>query len=139
MIPREYGEAPVATEIDIVAVRKISRDIATRLGFGLTDVTRIVTAVSELARNIYRYAGCGVMQWETINRNGTIGLELSFIDNGPGISDLELALQPGYTTSNGLGLGLSGSKRLMDDLEIESAIGKGTRVVIRKWLHGTPH
>jgi len=139
MISAEQGTAPVASESDIVTVRKISREMATQMGFGITDVTRIVTAVSELARNIYRYAGTGIMQWQIINRNGIQGIELSFVDQGPGIPDLALALQPGYTSSDGLGMGLPGSKRLMDELEIESEIGTGTTVTIRKWLRGTSY
>jgi serine/threonine-protein kinase RsbT len=130
----DYGDAPVASEADIVSARKISRELATQLGFGITDVTRVVTAVSELARNIYRYAGSGVMHWQNTHREGMIGLELTFIDQGPGIPDLDLAFRPGYTSGNGLGLGLSGTKRLMDDMEIDSEVGKGTRIVIRKWL-----
>jgi serine/threonine-protein kinase RsbT len=92
-----------------------------------------VTAASELACNIYTFAGQGVMRWCVLNRSGSVGLELTFEDHGPGIPDVELALQPGYTTAKGMGMGLPGSKRLMDELEIHSTVGQGTTVVVRKW------
>jgi serine/threonine-protein kinase RsbT len=97
-------------------------------------VTRIVTAASELTRNIYRYAKSGVMRWRVLNRGTDTGLELTFEDQGPGIPDVERAMEPGFTTGNGLGMGLPGSRRLMDELTIESTVGKGTTVVVRKWL-----
>ncbi len=129
------GEVPIRSEGDIVEVRKRVREVATSLGFGITDVTRIVTAASELARNIYLYAGTGVMEWRRLEspRDG-VGLELVFVDHGPGIVDQELVMQAGYSTSGGLGLGLPGAKRLMDEFAMESAPGNGTRVVGRKWL-----
>jgi serine/threonine-protein kinase RsbT len=128
------GEFRIESESDIVMARKVVRNAATSLGFGITDVTRIVTAASELTRNIYHYAKCGVMRWRTLNEAGRVGLELTFEDQGPGIPDIERAMEMGYTTGNGLGMGLPGSKRLMDELTIESMVGKGTTVVVRKWL-----
>ena len=127
------GEMPIDTENDIVMARKYVREAAVALGFGLTDVTRIVTATSELTRNIYVYAGSGIIRWHPINDNAA-GLELVFEDHGPGIADVSLALKPGYTTSKGLGMGLPGSKRLMDEMDVLSEIGKGTIIRIRKWL-----
>jgi len=127
------GEMKIQLEGDIVAVRKTVRNVTTQIGFGITDVTRVVTAASELARNIVLYAGSGVMQWNVLTSRDGIGIELSFIDNGPGISNISLAMQEGYTTSGGLGMGLPGSKRLMDELEVQSEPGKGTKVMIRKW------
>ncbi|MFA6543260.1 MAG: anti-sigma regulatory factor [Limisphaerales bacterium] len=127
------GELLITSENDIVVARKIVRDAATSLGFSLTDVTRIVTAASELTRNIYHYARSGVVRWRFLNQDSTVGLELVFEDSGPGISDVEQAMQPGYTTGKGLGMGLPGSKRLMDEMKIESVVGKGTTVTVRKW------
>ena len=123
----------VDSEGDIVTVRRTVRDAAKELGFGITDVTRIVTAASELTRNIYLYAGSGEVWWTAVDSRGGVGLEIVFEDRGPGIGDVELALQEGYTTSGGLGLGLPGAKRLMDEMEIETEDGKGTRVTVRKW------
>ncbi|MCL4531983.1 MAG: anti-sigma regulatory factor [Actinobacteria bacterium] len=128
------GQVSIRSEGDIVEVRRKVREEATCLGFGITDVTRIVTAASELARNIYLYAGSGVMTWRSLDSPERVGLELVFIDSGPGIADQEQAMQPGYSTSGGLGLGLPGAKRLMDEFEIESVPGSGTKVTGRKWL-----
>lgn len=127
------GEITIETEYDIVTARKAVRQAAMECGFGLTDVTRIVTAASELSRNIFVYAGTGTVRWAGVTRD-TDGLEITFEDHGPGIPDLELALEPGYTTGKSLGMGLPGSKRLMDELELTSTPGEGTTVIIRKWL-----
>jgi len=124
----------IESESDIVTARKAVRDVAEALGFGITDVTRIVTAASELARNVFIYAGSGIMQWRRLSTNGAVGIELKFEDNGPGITNIEQAMEGGYSTSGGLGLGLPGAKRLVDEMEINSQIGKGTIVTIRKWL-----
>ncbi len=126
-------EVALRTETDIVAVRKSVREAATKLGFGITDVTRIITAASELARNAFLYAGSGVVRCRVLNRSGKVGLELVFEDHGPGIADVDQAMQPGYTTGGGLGFGLPGSKRLMDEMEIESEAGKGTKITVTKW------
>jgi len=133
MAAEEQGEVKIHVEGDIVAVRKVVRSVATQMGFGITDVTRIVTAASELARNIFLYAGSGIMEWHVLRLKGRSGIELSFIDLGPGIPNVSLVMQEGYTTSGGLGMGLPGSKRLMDELDVWSEIGKGTTVTIRKW------
>jgi len=128
------GKVRIRSENDIVVARKTVRDAATQLCFGLTDVTRIVTAASELARNVFQYAGAGVMQWTALDQNSSVGIELTFEDNGPGFANIEQAMQPGYSTSNGLGLGLPGVKRLMDEIEINSQPGMGAKVTTRKWL-----
>ncbi len=128
------GEFQITSENDIVMARKVIREAATALGFGLTDVTRIVTAASELTRNIYHYAKTGVMHWRSLNQTAKVGLELTFEDNGPGIPDIEKAMEAGFSTGKGLGMGLPGSKRLMDEITVESKVGKGTTVVVRKWL-----
>jgi serine/threonine-protein kinase RsbT len=127
------GEIIIEDDGHIVTVRKTIRDTATRLGFGLTDVTRIVTAGSELARNVYTYAGNGVMRWSIVENGEKIGIQLIFEDHGPGIANLQQAFEPGYSTSGGLGMGLPGTRRLMDDMEIQSEVGVGTTVTVRKW------
>lgn len=127
------GKVPLNSEADLVVARKVVRDAVTAMGFSLTDVTRIVTAASELTRNVFRYGGSGVMHWRRVNAGGSVGIELLFEDYGPGIPDITQALEAGYSTSGGLGLGLPGAKRLMDEMEIESEVGKGTRVMVKKW------
>lgn len=127
------GEIPIQTESDIVACRKVIRDIATAAGFGVTDVTRIVTSVSELARNVYVHAEQGVMRWVILHQPGKIGIELIFSDHGKGIADVDQAMTPGYTTSKSMGMGLPGVKRLMDEMDIMSEVGVGTTVKTRKW------
>jgi serine/threonine-protein kinase RsbT len=127
------GEVRIHSESDIVETRRTVRTAATQLGFGVTDVTRIVTAASELARNVFRYAGSGIMRWQALDTGGRIGLELTFEDRGPGISDIAQAMEAGYTSGGGLGMGLPGAKRLMDEFEIASEIGKGTIVTAKKW------
>jgi serine/threonine-protein kinase RsbT len=133
MTNERAGEVRIDSESDIVTARKIIRDAAMAMGFGVTDVTRIVTAASELTRNVFRYAGSGVMRWRTVNAGEVVGLELTFEDHGPGIPDIKRAMEMGYTTEGGLGLGLPGAKRLMDEMEIESEVGQGTRVTVKKW------
>jgi len=128
------GEFRIESESDIVMARRIVREAATDIGFGIVDVTRIVTAASELTRNIYAYASTGVMRWQVLRRAMDIGLELAFVDQGPGIPDVAKAMEAGFSTGKGLGMGLPGSKRLMDEMAIESTVGKGTTVVVRKWL-----
>ena len=111
-----------------------SREAAVQLSFSLTDVTRIVTCASELARNVFLYAGTGVMRWRALDGSNTEGIEPAFEDHGPGISDLDLVMRrEGYSTSGGLGLGLPGSQKLMDEMEIESQVGEGTTIVVKKW------
>jgi serine/threonine-protein kinase RsbT len=134
MNEEHQGEFHIGSEGDIVKARKLIRNAATTLGFGITDVTRIVTAASELIRNIYQYAGTGVMSWRSLNQGLDIGLELTFDDDGPGIPDIAKAMESGFSTSKGLGLGLPGAKRLMDEMTIQSEPSKGTRVQARKWL-----
>jgi serine/threonine-protein kinase RsbT len=131
------GELAIKAEHDIVLARRTIREAAGQLGFGETDVTRIVTAASEMARNVYKYAGKGVVRWRTLLVDGRRGIELQFIDEGPGIEDIQLAMREGYSTSRGMGMGLPGAKRLMDDLQIESAVGKGTNIILKKWLRGS--
>jgi serine/threonine-protein kinase RsbT len=118
---------------DVVTVRRIVREHAVALGFSLVDQTKLVTAASELARNTLQHGRGGTVRLEIAMDGGKRGLRLTFEDQGPGIADIELAMRDGYTTGNGLGLGLSGSKRLCHDFSIASAPGAGTRVVIARW------
>ncbi|HWI60087.1 MAG TPA: anti-sigma regulatory factor [Bacillota bacterium] len=128
------GELRITSEGDIVAARKAIRNAATGLGFGLIEVTRIVTAASELTRNIYQYAGSGSVRWRSLTKAGAVGLELAFEDQGPGITDISQAMEAGFSTGRGMGLGLPGAKRLMDEMRIQTAVGQGTLVEVRKWL-----
>ena len=123
----------VRAEHDIVAVRHEVRRWATTLGLSLVDQTKIVTAASELARNTLAYGGGGTARLESLQEGNRAGLRLTFEDSGPGIADLGLALTDGYTTGGGLGLGLSGSKRLVNEFDISSKPGEGTRVTITRW------
>ncbi|MEC2078051.1 anti-sigma regulatory factor [Metabacillus fastidiosus] len=124
----------IITEWDIVAARQLGRNVAKELGFGTVDQARITTAISELARNIYLYAGKGEMQIEQINKFGKKGLKVIALDNGPGIDDIRRVMEDGFSTSGGLGAGLPGVKRLMDDFDITSSVGKGTTIQVVKWL-----
>jgi serine/threonine-protein kinase RsbT len=133
MPDKRQGQVRIDSEGDIVTARKVVRDAAVAIGFGVTDVTRIVTAASELTRNVFRYAGSGVLYWQKLNASNRVGIELTFEDHGPGIPDIEQAMEIGYTTGGGLGLGLPGAKRLMDEMKVESEVGKGTRVTVKKW------
>lgn len=126
-------EMPIAAEDDIVKVRQAVRTAAEGLGFGLTDVTRIVTAASELARNTLRYAGSGIMRWQALDVDGRVGIQIIFDDKGPGIPEVERAMEDGFSTSGGLGKGLPGAKRLMDEMEVQSVMGQGTVITLRKW------
>lgn len=131
--PADSGKVRIYDESQIVNVRKSVRSICRKLGFSDTEVTRIVTAASELARNVDRYAGQGEMHWRVLDMGGADCLELVFEDEGPGISDVAQAMTPGFSTSRSLGLGLPGAKRLMDEMEIQTEAGKGTSVTVRKW------
>ncbi len=117
----------------VALVRHAVRDWAVHLGFSLVDQTKMVTAASELARNMVIYGGGGKVSIETPEPNGRKGLRLTFEDHGPGIPDIERALSDGYTTGGGLGLGLGGAKRLSSDFEIWSRAGEGTRITITRW------
>jgi serine/threonine-protein kinase RsbT len=126
----------VAADTDIVAARQTGRELAAELGFSVTDLTLIATAISEVARNITTYAGHGEIILELVNEDGRHGLRVVARDEGPGIRDIERALEDGYSTARGMGLGLPGARRLMDDFEIWSEPGRGTTVTMCKWLPG---
>jgi serine/threonine-protein kinase RsbT len=123
---------PIESEPDMVTVRRRVREAAARTGLSLVDQTKLVTAASELARNTLIYGGGGTMQLETLN-GPRLGVRLIFVDQGPGIPDIDLALRDGFTTGAGLGLGLSGSRRLVNEFEIDSKVGQGTRVAVTRW------
>ena len=133
MVVVKSDELPIQSAADIVVARQAVRSAATGLGFSLVDQTKIVTAASELARNTLDYGGGGVLRIVQLEENPRRGLRLVFQDEGPGIPDVQLALKDGYTTGNGLGLGLGGARRLVNDFDIESAPGQGTRVTITRW------
>ncbi len=125
----------INTEWDIVAARQLGRNEAKSTGFGTVDQARITTAISELARNIYLYAGKGRIEIQPIQVGQKTGLLIIASDEGPGISDLQKVMQDGYTTSGGLGAGMPGVKRLMDDFNVETEVGVGTTITATKWLH----
>jgi serine/threonine-protein kinase RsbT len=124
---------PLRTEHDIVLARQQVRRLTQQLGFGLVDQTKMVTAASELARNAVIYGKGGIVRWETLTDGARRGLRLHFIDEGPGIPDLQQAMTDGWTSGSGMGLGLSGAKRLVNEFDIETAPGRGTRVTVTRW------
>ena len=126
-------ERSIQSSEDVVSVRQAVRQQAVELGFNLVDQTKIVTAASELARNTLIYGGGGLLRLEGIEEGARRGLRLTFEDEGPGSANVELALKDGYTTGNGLGLGLSGARRLSNEFAIDSRVGEGTRVTIVRW------
>lgn len=130
----EIKEVGIKGSEDVVLARQIAREMAKELGFGLADQTRITTAVSELSRNIYLYAGTGRVVVKALSESAKKGIQIIAEDKGPGIPDIEMAMQDGYSTNKSLGQGLPGTRRLMDEFEIKSEVGKGTTVTIRKWL-----
>jgi serine/threonine-protein kinase RsbT len=125
---------PVRSSHDIVIVRQVVRSWAIEIGFNLVEQTKIVTAASELARNTIDHGGGGTARLQSVRDGGRSGLRLTFEDKGPGIVDLNLALKDGYTTGGGLGLGLSGARRLSNEFDIVSRPGEGTRVTITRWI-----
>lgn len=124
---------PLRGESDIVQARREVRDLTIKLGWSLIEQTKFVTATSEIARNTLIHGRGGQMTIEELSREGRKGIRILFEDQGPGIADLTLAMRDGYTTGNGMGLGLSGTKRLVQEFDIRSEVGKGTRVTITKW------
>ena len=123
----------VVTDQDVVLCRQQVRRLAQGLGFSLVDQTKLITAASELSRNTVTYGGGGRMRWDVVSNGVRSGLRLAFEDRSPGIADIDLALTDGWTTGKGLGMGLSGSRRLVNDFEIRSVVGEGTCVTITRW------
>ncbi len=124
---------PIVTDADIVRARQQGRELASQLTFTPSDLTVIASAISELARNIFSYAGTGEIRVGLVERNGRRGVMVVAHDEGPGIRDVDLALQDGYSTSGSLGLGLPGVRRLVDEFEINTQVGVGTEITLRKW------
>jgi serine/threonine-protein kinase RsbT len=133
MVVLKAETAPLRSSDDIVRVRRIVREWAVSLGFSLVDQTKVVTAASELARNVIDYGGGGDFRVESLNNDARRGLRLTFSDEGPGIVDMEQAMKDGFTTGGGLGLGLGGAKRLVNEFLIDSKPGRGTTVVVVRW------
>jgi serine/threonine-protein kinase RsbT len=124
---------PVRTESDIVVARQMGRALASRLGFSATDLTLVATAISEVARNIVAYAKSGEIILSLAEDGSRQGIRIMASDDGPGIPDIAQAMQPGYSSSGSLGLGLPGTRRMMDEFQIASEVGKGTRIMMTKW------
>jgi serine/threonine-protein kinase RsbT len=127
------GELPLGNEHDIVLSRQAVRRMTQQQGFSLVDQTKMVTAASELARNAVIYGGGGVLKWRLLSDGAKRGLRLVFEDRGPGIPNMDLAMTDGWSSGTGLGLGLTGTRRLVNEFEIESTVGIGTRVTITRW------
>jgi serine/threonine-protein kinase RsbT len=123
----------VTTDQDVVRVRQLVRTVAVAVKLSLVDQTKLVTAASELARNTLVYGGGGMVEIERVENGRRSGIRIVFADEGPGIADLDLALTDGYTTGSGLGLGLSGARRLVDEFDIATAVGQGTSITVTKW------
>lgn len=134
VLAQQEERIAILSDSDVVRARQVGRTLAATIGFSLTDQALIATAISELARNIVLYARSGEVRVDTLTNGGRRGLIVVARDDGPGIPDIERALEPGFSTSGGLGLGLPGVRRLMDELKVESKRGRGTTVTARKWL-----
>lgn len=133
----KHTAVDIRSEPDVVAVRQVARQWAVEMKFSIVDQTKLVTAASELARNTLVHGGGGSMLLEAVSLNGRTGLRMTFEDHGPGIPDVDLALRDGYTTGSGLGLGLGGAKRLVNEFQIDTHIGEGTRVTVLRWKTGS--
>lgn len=126
----------IVREIDVIPFRNRLKEYAIKIGMGLVNQTKIITAASELARNMLKYANGGKVTIEAVNQGRENGIRLTFVDKGPGIANIELAMKDGYSTAKSLGLGLPGTKRLVSEFKIESEMGKGTTVTVIKWKNG---
>jgi len=132
----EVRRIPINNDLDIVAARVEGRNLAKEMGFGIIDQARIATVVSELARNVVLYAHSGQVVLNQVDAGGRLGLQIVCEDQGPGIEDLDRVMDEQHSNMRGLGMGLPGTRRLMDEFEIKSEIGVGTTVTVCKWLHG---
>jgi len=121
------------TEADIVMCRQKVRQLAQKISLSLVDQSKLITAASELSRNTLVYGGGGEMRWEIVAQGARTGVRLAFEDHGPGIPDVDLAMRDGWTSGKGMGLGLSGSRRLVNDFELRTAVGEGTCVTVTRW------
>jgi serine/threonine-protein kinase RsbT len=133
MPPAMNDRLALVSEHDVVRARQAIRKTAQQVGFSIVDQTKLITAVSELARNAVVFGGGGSMEWESVMENGRRGLRVTIVDHGPGIEDVNLAMKDGWTSGSGLGMGLPGSKRLVNEFKISSKRGAGTTVTIARW------
>jgi serine/threonine-protein kinase RsbT len=131
--PEGTQRIPVSSDQDVVRVRQLVRTVSVAVKLSLVDQTKLVTAASELARNTLVYGGGGTVEVTRVENGRRQGIKIVFADQGPGIADLQLALTDGYTTGGGLGLGLSGARRLVDEFDIDTAVGQGTTISVTKW------
>ena len=136
MIVLNKDTLPISREQDVIFFRNRVKEYAIRIGMGLVNQTKLITAASELVRNLLKYGGGGSVTIEIVNRGRENGIRIIFTDEGPGIKDIKLAMKDGFTTGKSLGLGLPGAKRLVSEFEIQSELGKGTIVSIIKWKNG---
>ena len=130
---KQSDTVPLTSENDVVAARQFVRKLAQQVKFSLVDQTKFVTAASELGRNAVKYGGGGQMNTEILEDGGRVGIRLHFVDTGPGIPNIEQAMTDGWTSGGGLGMGLSGAKRLVNEFAIDTEMGRGTRVTITRW------
>jgi len=126
----------ILREVDVIPFRNRLKEMATKIGMGLVNQTKLITAASELARNMLRYANGGTVALEVVNKGRDNGVRLTFNDKGPGIADIEQAMKDGFSTGKSLGLGLPGTRRLVSEFQIDSKVGVGTTVTITKWKNG---
>jgi serine/threonine-protein kinase RsbT len=126
----------ISREVDVIPFRNRLKEYAVKVGMSLVNQTKIITAASELARNMLKYAGGGVAIIEVVSKGRENGIKLTFTDKGPGIADIKMAMKDGFSTGKSLGLGLPGTKRLVSEFDIQSEVGKGTVVTVTKWKNG---
>lgn len=136
MIVLSSDNMRIAKELDMVVFRNRLKEFAVKIGMSLVNQTKLITAASELSRNMLRYAGGGAVLIEIVNGQRQNGLRLTFSDTGPGIPDIDKAMKDGFSTGKSLGLGLPGARRLVNDFDIKSTVGKGTTITITKWKNG---
>lgn len=136
MIVLASDNISIGKELDMVLFRNRLKEFAIKIGMGLVNQTKLITAASELSRNMLRYAGAGTALIEIVKGPRENGVRITFSDKGPGIADISQAMKDGFSTGKSLGLGLPGAKRLVSDFEIKSTVGKGTTIIITKWKHG---
>jgi len=136
MVTLNKESMSVTREVDVIPFRNRLKEMATKIGMGLVNQTKLITAASELSRNMLRYANGGVVVMEVVSKGRENGIRLTFRDEGPGIANVELAMRDGYSTGKSLGLGLPGTRRLVSDFQIDSTVGVGTVVTIIKWKNG---
>ena len=136
MVTLNKESMSVTREVDVIPFRNRLKEMATKIGMGLVNQTKLITAASELSRNMLRYANGGVILMEVVSKGRENGIRLTFRDEGPGIANVELAMRDGYSTGKSLGLGLPGTRRLVSDFQIDSTVGVGTVVTIIKWKNG---